>query len=99
MKRIYEIAESKGVEIPSWRKSRVDNMRYTLPDKVLSKLSKNELEKYIEACWCVGSEHAGGYDGWSMGHKLLEELGFKRVERSVGHRTFVSMSWEVQDDK
>jgi hypothetical protein len=91
MKRIYEIAEKMGIEVPQYRRNRVDTMKYTLPDKILSELSKADLEKYIEACWCCGSEHAGGYDGWATGHDLLKELGFVEKERQVGHRIFVSM--------
>jgi len=96
MKRIYEIAEKKGVEIKSYQKGRIDTMSYTLPDKILRTLTKEQLEKYIRACWCCGSEHAGGYDGWVKGHELLKELGFERKERSVGHRTFVSMVYSPE---
>lgn len=94
MKRIYEIADKKGVEIHSYYKSRIDNMKYTLPDKVLNKLSIDDFKKYIEACWCVGSEHADGYNGWVKGHELLKELGFKEKRLEVGHRVFVSMVYE-----
>jgi hypothetical protein len=96
MKRIYEIAEAKSVEIHSYQKPRIDTMKAQLPDKVLRSFSKEQFEKYIEACWCCGSEHAGGYDGWSKGHELLKELGFVNKERQVGHRVFVSMVYAPQ---
>jgi len=94
MDKIYEIAQQKGIDIPDYKKSRIDNMDYKLPDDVLDELSNDDFEKYIEACLCCGSYNAGGYNGWSHGHELLEELGFvKEVVRS-GHRAFESMVYK-----
>jgi hypothetical protein len=97
MKRIYEIASKKGIVIYSHQHVRINTMRYTLPDKILNKMSKEELEKYIEACWCCGSEHSGGYDGWVEGHRLLGELGFVEKIRTVGFRKFVTMVYKIQE--
>lgn len=49
------------------------------------------LAKYQKAKRYCSNENAGGYDGWSKGHDLLKELGWKIKTRSVGHRTFQSL--------
>lgn len=59
-----------------------------IPDNALVLLGKNDLDKYVKALYLSSQEMAGD---WTRGHELLKELGFKRKERTEGHRTFVSM--------
>ena len=61
---------------------------HKIPDETLSKLKSDEVEKYVHALYLCGQDMAGD---WTKGHKLLKELGFKKQERSEGHRTFVKM--------
>jgi hypothetical protein len=71
--------------------------RYNMPKKEYLKFSDKQKEKYVEALRYVFNNHAGGYDGWSVGHKLLKELGFKEHIREEGHRFFVSLKYEINN--
>jgi len=62
-----------------------------LTDDEKLKLTSDNLELYEKAVRYCGNEHAGGYDGWSEGHKILKELGWVEHRREEGHRVFVSL--------
>jgi len=59
-----------------------------IPDDILEKLIKTDLEKYTKGLFLSSLEDAGD---WVQGHNLLKELGFKEVEREEGHRVFISL--------
>lgn len=59
-----------------------------IPDNILSKLSKIDLEKYVKGLWLCGQEMSRD---WSKGYDLLKELGFEEVKKTVGHRSFMSL--------
>lgn len=59
-----------------------------IPDNMLSKLSKIDLEKYVKGLWLCGQEMSRD---WSKGYDLLKELGFEEVKRTIGHRSFMSL--------
>ena len=59
-----------------------------IPDEILSKLNKLELEKYVKGLWLCGQEMSRD---WSKGHELLKELGFEETTTTEGHRSFVSL--------
>jgi hypothetical protein len=62
-----------------------------LPDYVLAKLNKAELNKYVKALFLCSCEMAGD---WTKGHELLKELGFVEKRREQGHRVFLSLVYE-----
>lgn len=59
-----------------------------IPDDILSKLNKLNLEKYVKGLWLCGQEMSRD---WSKGYDLLKELGFEEVKRTIGHRSFMSL--------
>ena len=62
-----------------------------LTDEEVAQLTDEEKEIYRKGVRYSESEHAGSYDGWAQGYKLLESIGFERVEAVAGHRGFVSL--------
>lgn len=69
--------------------------RKKIPDKTLSKMSEDDLDKYVRAlykCSCFEASE------WSVGHRMLEELGFSKVERKERHRTFISLVWTKEEN-
>lgn len=65
--------------------------RKAVPDDVLEKMDANKLNEYICGLYYSGCESAGD---WTKGHEILCRLGFEKVERSEGHRSFVSLTWK-----
>jgi len=92
MKTIYKKAKQLGIEIKKFEKRRYDltEKNHILPIGEVEKLCKNKMEKYLNALWCIHSENAGGYDGWTVAHNIFEELGFVKKETRSGHRIFVN---------
>ena len=83
---------SHGVRVLPFERSTImaGHLRYRIPDSVLVMLSKDDLTKYIRGLYLSAQESAGD---WTRGHKLLEGLGFKKIERAEGHRVFISLAW------
>jgi len=69
--------------------------RNTIPDYVLVKMPEDQLRKYINGLYLCGCESAGD---WTQGHRLLQELGFGVVKRDEGHRSFISLVYDVADE-
>ena len=91
MKKIYNEAKKRGIEIYSYRKERLDNTvkNHILSSNKLAELTDKKFKRYLDALWNVQNYNAGGYDGWTTAHKIFEELGFKRKQEKRGHRVFV----------
>lgn len=64
---------------------------YELTNKEYKILTAEEKTTYDKAIRYCCNEHAGGHDGWSEGHKLLESIGWRKKSRTVGHRQFTKM--------
>lgn len=63
-----------------------------LTDKEYSGLSEKQKQTYDFAVRHIKDDWAmGPYGGWVRAHEALESLGWAKVERTVGHRTFVSL--------
>lgn len=70
--------------------------RNTIPDYVLVKMPEDQLRKYINGLYLCGCESAGD---WTQGHRLLQELGFGVVKRDEGHRSFISLVYDVTEKR
>ncbi len=58
--------------------------------KLLSEEYREKYDRAISYCnnwWACGPFS----DGWSNGHDLLKELGWKEESRTEGHRTFTTL--------
>ncbi len=64
---------------------------YELTQEEKSILNPSQVETYERAIRFCNNEDAGGYNGWAAGHALLISLGWEKVERTEGHRTFVRL--------
>lgn len=62
-----------------------------IPDEVLSKLTHDQVKGYVKALYLCTLESACD---WSLGHEMLCELGFTKVERREGHRVYTGLVWE-----
>jgi len=62
-----------------------------IPDEILNKYQKEDLNKYVNGLYLCSCEMAGD---WTIGHDILKELGFKEQKREDGHRIFISLVYE-----
>lgn len=70
---------------------------YELTEEEKARLNPDELKKYEHAIYLCGCENAGGPGGgWANGHEILLSLGWRKVERTEGHRTFVRLEKPTQ---
>lgn len=94
--RVYLKAIELGLVIHPHQRNRLDSTRYEhlMNDISLDKLTRADMERYLDALWCIWNENAGGYDGWSGAIEKFKELGAIESEVLQGHRTFVSVSFE-----
>jgi hypothetical protein len=62
-----------------------------IPDDVLGKFNKDELDRYVKALYLCTCEMARE---WTEGHEILKELGFHEKRREEGHRVFLSLEYK-----
>jgi hypothetical protein len=81
-----------GVKISPCHLDGILNMsnKYKIPDDELEKFSSDWIKAYIDGLY-LSSQEGAGY--WTKGHDILESLGFEKIERTEGHRTFVRLVW------
>ena len=66
-------------------------MSWKLTEQEESLLTEEQLKLYEKAKLFLSDGWAGGsYGGWVRGYSILVEMGWKRSERTQGHRTFTS---------
>lgn len=58
------------------------------PEEYANFPQKEEYDRAIRYC---NNEHARCGNGWAEGHDLLEKLGWKKIERQIGHRTYEAL--------
>lgn len=71
-----------------------------LSDAEITELSRDQFEAYQYAVAHINDENANGpWGGWARAYAVLEGLGWAKVERFEGHRSFVRLERPVKVEK
>ncbi len=63
-----------------------------LSERQIARLSDEDKKTYdLGMSYCRDGWANGPYGGWVRGHKLLESIGYTRIERREGGRVFVRL--------
>jgi hypothetical protein len=91
---LISICHKYGIRVSPFDQQRLmpEYEKHKIPDNILTQLSKEKVEKYVKALIKCSWDEA--YQ-WTIGHRMLEELGFSRKETRQGHRVYVGYVWET----